>query len=168
MRLSKLSPTLLLLTAVILFFTPRFPLGVNDGSRFATVESLLMRGTFTLDASPLRNDMDTVFYKGHFYSDKAVFLPIFTAILLYPLNLILKFFGNSVSLHYLATLLTTGLALMLLYWTFRKTIRFVRFFDRREGVLAQDKIAGSLIFHRRWTQSHCSGCSKMIFSMVSL
>src|SRR3989338_8238197 len=44
----------------------------NDGSRFASVESMVERGTLAIDNSSFFNSTsDKIFYNGHFYSDKA-------------------------------------------------------------------------------------------------
>lgn len=49
-----------------------YPGGWNDGSRLATVESLVERGTWAIDDSPfLATTQDKLFIDGHYYSDKS-------------------------------------------------------------------------------------------------
>jgi hypothetical protein len=49
-----------------------YPGGWNDGSRLASVESLVERGTWTIDDSPfVAATQDKLFIDGHYYSDKS-------------------------------------------------------------------------------------------------
>ena len=49
-----------------------YPGGWNDGSRLATVESLVERHTWAIDDSPfLAGTQDKLLIGGHYYSDKS-------------------------------------------------------------------------------------------------
>jgi ADP-heptose:LPS heptosyltransferase len=50
----------------------------NDSSRLAAVESLVERGTLSIDGSPFADTGDRLFIRGHFYSDKP---PVASALL---------------------------------------------------------------------------------------
>jgi hypothetical protein len=51
----------------------------NTGSRYATVESVVDRGTYIIDKSRYRNTVDKVKLDGHFYSSKPPVLPTYAA-----------------------------------------------------------------------------------------
>src|SRR3989338_5998916 len=89
----------------IIFTCAQFwPGSVNDGSRMATVESLLERKVFWTDQSMYRNYNDSVFHKGHFYSDKQPLLSLYTAGLLLPVHALYTFGSETgrFTLYYLA------------------------------------------------------------------
>ncbi len=52
------------------FFTHSHVGSANDRSRMATIESLVQRGTWIIDESPLSRTVDRIFVDGHFYSGK--------------------------------------------------------------------------------------------------
>ena len=106
---------LLALGLVSLVFSYHEPLSVNDGSRFATVDSLIHRHTFRIDDSPYRNQIDTVFFKGNYFSDKPPLLAAYSAAIytalqaILPLNLWIKPFP-----HYLSILTSVGISWIVL------------------------------------------------------
>ena len=58
----------------------------GDIARFATIQSLVERGTWCIDESPFRHHTgDKIFLEGHFYSEK---LPLFQAIAAIPYGLV--------------------------------------------------------------------------------
>ncbi len=61
--------------AILLQTTPH----TNSGSRFATVESLVNRGTFAIDDSPFSDTVDKVMIGDHAYSSKPPMLPTLAA-----------------------------------------------------------------------------------------
>ncbi len=80
----------------------------NDTSRIAAIDSLVERGTFQIDASPLRTG-DKYRYRGHFYSDKEPLLVLMgagAALALRPFHLSPA--ANFPIAYYLITLFTVG------------------------------------------------------------
>ncbi len=71
----------------------------NDGSRLATIESLVDFHTFIIDNSRFVWTIDKYFYQGHFYSDKPPILSIYGSFF-YAL---LKAFGISFSNQFMLT-----------------------------------------------------------------
>jgi hypothetical protein len=67
-------------------YCARLPhLPVNPASRYATMESLVERDTWSIDDSSMRT-VDKVFWEGHFYSSKPPLLPLLGAGIYYPLH----------------------------------------------------------------------------------
>ena len=70
----------LLFLAAFFALTKTTPVSWNDIARTATVESLVERGTWTIDGSPwLDQTKDKVFLNGRFYSDKMPLLSVLGA-----------------------------------------------------------------------------------------
>ena len=110
---------------LVLFFTHTRCTSVNEQSRFSLIESFLERGVFYTDDSPYRNFIDTVFFQGHFYSDKQPFLSLFSIAVLFLAHFFIKFstpFGPSV-LYYLATTTLNGFCLFAIYYFMRKAFK---------------------------------------------
>ena len=75
-----------LVALVPLSYAPR--LSGNVWSRYMTIESVVERGTLSIDRSPLRarsGSPDLIKVGGHFYSDKPPVLPALTALVYGPL-----------------------------------------------------------------------------------
>ena len=78
---------------IVCFTSPRI-LSANDMSRMATVESLVDRGTFTIDGSPYVGTLDKVEIDGHFYSSKP---PLYSALMAGEFWILHHFFGLEIS-----------------------------------------------------------------------
>jgi hypothetical protein len=92
----------------------------NDTSRLGAVESIVERGTFSIDNSTFVNTIDKVKSGGHYYSDKpamSYLIAVPAYILLYHL-LGLNFVEHREYTYFLITWLTVGLAIsiMLVYF----------------------------------------------------
>ena len=108
-------------TAVIVFalafalcalLTKAHVTGWNDGSRFATIDSITANHTVAIDASPFAVGLgDEIRYRGTTYSDKPPLLPLLgagVATLLAPLGITLRHTPGTAI--YLITLMTVGVA----------------------------------------------------------
>jgi hypothetical protein len=80
-------------------------------SRFATVQSLVERGTFRIDESEFSDTIDKVYVNGHFYSDKPPLLAVLGVAPYY----VVRAFGGSLGKRtaVLITLSTMGIGLVL-------------------------------------------------------
>jgi len=102
----------------------------NDRSRFATIESLVDRGTFAIDRSPFADTKDEYRYRGRLYSDKSPLLQLEGAAAAEAVRV----FGISLgraqgAAIYLTTLLTIGpwFALGIVYaYAFQRDLGFDR------------------------------------------
>lgn len=77
LRIAILSGLFLFIILAV-FTKDDITLSGNESSRFATVQSLVENGTFSIDNSMFRTE-DRVLINGHFYSDKPPLLCIFLA-----------------------------------------------------------------------------------------
>jgi hypothetical protein len=93
-------------------------------SRLGTVESIVERGTFTLDDSSYVHTIDRVYRNGHYYSHQPPLLSALEAPVYWLLHLSGARFHNSgrFVMIYAFTLLTNGLALILTTMLFVKIL----------------------------------------------
>lgn len=69
----------LLVSAAVLLSMLQTTAHSNSASRMATVESLVHRGTFSIDGSPFRDTPDRVMINGRLFSSKPPMLPVIAA-----------------------------------------------------------------------------------------
>lgn len=72
---------ILLLSLPLILFVHSRAYSTNDASRMATIESLVHRGTWTIDDSPFAHTLDKIKVGDHFYSDKPPMLSFLGAVL---------------------------------------------------------------------------------------
>jgi len=114
--------TIVPIVIFIILLSHHEPGGANDGSRLALIESLLSRGVSWTEDSPYFNTVDMVYFNGHFYSDKPPLLPLYSAFMIFPVHLWIKFdtaIARSI-LYYLVVLTSSGFSLVLLCTLFKK------------------------------------------------
>lgn len=93
----------------------------------AMIESFLGRGVFFTEGSPYFNRIDMVFYKGHFYCDKQPLLQLYSIMILCPVHFFLKFnheYSKAI-LYYLATLFSTGLSCLSIYFILERIFKLL-------------------------------------------
>lgn len=97
-------------------------MGDNALSRMALVESLLERHVFFVDGSPYFSRVDAAYLNGHYYTGKQPFLSVYTAALLYPLHLFLKFRSahEGAILYVAAVFFSSGLFSLILFFFLRR------------------------------------------------
>lgn len=111
-----------LFVLMLLFTKDDITLSGNESSRLATVESLVEKGTFSIDASLFKTE-DKVFIGGKFYSDKPLLLPLFLSGIYKALNSAgLNFRDNYNLLLYIMNFAGGGLFALLLFFLFHKAI----------------------------------------------
>ena len=122
--LSRWRDRTLVMAATLLFAVLIRPVvNVNDGSRLATVESLVERHTFAIEASSIFT-IDKYSYQGHFYSDKPPLLALYAAVPYAVLHTVGITFRRSANVTYaLLTLLTTALITAIGLMFLRRTLR---------------------------------------------
>lgn len=99
------------------------PMGWNDGSRMAQIQSLVEYGSFSIDNSVFSTG-DKYFFNNHFYSDKPPILALYASPFYFVLHLFGFSFENNAKLtYYLVTLLSIGCLSILGLVVFRKIIR---------------------------------------------
>lgn len=136
-------PVLLL----ILFFTKDdISLSGNETSRLAVVESLVERGTFSIDGSFFKTE-DRVFIGGRFYSDKPLLLPLFLGGIYKTLHILgLNFKDNYHLTVYLLNFAGGGFFALLLFLFFHRAIKPFNFSFIRTSLLSASLIFGSWLF----------------------
>jgi hypothetical protein len=123
----------LLITAsamlVLFHIQPTSRKNVNTASRFATVESLVERGTYAIDQSRYKFTVDKVKLGGRFYSSKPPMIPTYTAGVYFLYN---KITGHTFKTHereavFVCTLATGWLShVVTLIYLFRMARRLLR------------------------------------------
>lgn len=112
---------------LVFVFTKAAVGGVNDGSRVATISSLVERGTWSIDATGYEGP-DRVFWDGHFYSSKPPVLSALGAAVYYPLHTVFGLELDATSeepqlAYYIITLIIVGGAYwVLLFFFFRSLV----------------------------------------------
>jgi len=121
--------------------------GWNDGSRMATVQSLVEESTLIIDNSNFITTQDKVFIKSHYYSDKPVMPSILGAIVYFPLY----HFGMKLDwgwnfAGYLIILFTIKLFWVLGLVAFNKSLKFTEIEDKYCRLITLALGFGSLYF----------------------
>jgi len=172
MKKIKTEIWIFVITFIILaLFTKTYVGSGNVGSRFATIESLVERGTFVIDDSTffgnaktypivgekpvmrknnyeaINGTNDKVLINGHFYSDKPVVLPFLASGPYWVLNnLGINFRNHGGLATYLLTLFTVGIAVSFLAMFFYKFSKKNKINDKNSLILTFSLIFATLIF----------------------
>lgn len=140
---------IILIILVIFIVTKPYNCGVNDGSRMATIESLVNRHTFIINNSNY-NTIDKIFHDGHFYSTKPPVLTIIGAAIFWFLKNIfgLSLQGEGVSslAQYIITLIIVGGSFIALLYTFFKSLHFFNLNENTKYILTFLLGFGTYIF----------------------
>jgi hypothetical protein len=107
------------LILLFLFLTHFFPMGWNDKSRLATVQSLVEKKSFVINDSVYIKTGDKVMIGGQFYSDKPPVLNVISALpysILYNLGITFKY--HSVVVVFVTTVFASLLPFLLFFSLF--------------------------------------------------
>ncbi|MBF2028856.1 MAG: hypothetical protein IGS48_19195 [Oscillatoriales cyanobacterium C42_A2020_001] len=99
------------------------PVGWNDQSRMAQIQSLVEHGSFIIDKSIFLVTGDKYFFNNHFYSDKPPILALYASPFYFALKQLGLSFEKNIGLtYYLLTLLSIGILSILGLIIFRKIL----------------------------------------------
>ncbi len=120
---------------VILFLTHLMPMGWNDASRLATVQSLVEQHTFQIDKTWwfLNYTGDKVFIANHFYSDKPLSHAVLASVpylILHPLGITIK--NDPKIIIFFTTIFISLLPFLIFFWLFYKLAKN-KFLDARKN-----------------------------------
>lgn len=122
---------LILVTLILIIFTSSGNKNsANDGSRVATIESLVKRHTWDINNSIYgQKTIDKVIYNNHFYSDKPFALSLLGAGVYYILHYFvgLDFYSTGkANAYYWVTLIIMGGSQLLLTWYFYLSLKWLK------------------------------------------
>lgn len=144
--------------------------GYNDGSRMATIQSLVEDHTFAIDNSDFFEGFDKVYIDGHYYSDKPVFTALFGAAVYFPLYHLGITLGPGWNLaYYLITLLTVKLFWFLGVKTFYAILGHLEMGKKDRLLLTVAVALGSLFFSWSATfNNHVLSAGLLLFGLYFL
>jgi hypothetical protein len=141
-----------LLVAVLILLATRTQIqGDNDYARVATIQALVEQGTWAIDDFHHKRTVDKLYVSGHFYAAKPPVLSMIGAIIYAPIHnfnlvpLSLTEGGDNFS-YYIITLLTVGLAQLLLFVFFIKIMQLLKVPENWGIVLGLVLASGSMLF----------------------
>ncbi len=118
----------------------------HSTSRLATVESLVARGTFTIEASTFSDTIDKVKVGPHFYSHQPPGYAVLSAVLYFPLHhLGLRFSPRKSAAYAILTFLTNGLSTILALAIFYRALAWFNLRQSMRLLLAAGVACGTLI-----------------------
>ncbi len=108
----------------------------NDGSRFASVESMVERGTIAIEGSFFFNSTsDKIFYGGHFYSDKAPGMAFLAVPVYFLLSLLGVAFSSGTAAIFILNLMVAFFSAFLVFLFHDSLKHFVRI-PRHRAILS--------------------------------
>jgi hypothetical protein len=120
----------------------------NDTSRLGAVESIVERGTFSIDNSTFVNTIDKVKANGHYYSDK----PAMSYLVAVPAYFFLyhlfgfNFASNRELTYFLVTLSTVGLAISIMLVYFYRLLELFNLNQTKRLFFLSSMFLGTLVF----------------------
>ena len=147
-RKNRRTIILFFLFIVYIFSTKTTIESGNSASRYATIESLVEKGTFIIDDSAFIDTNDKIYINNHFYSDKPPILSFLTSgiylVLYYVFGISFK--NNLALVTYIITLLTSGLTTILMLFFFYKSLEFLKVEEKYQHILVLTLGLATLIF----------------------